>query len=203
MSGSAPTDESAPSEPAKREADGSIQTVSGRWIDPLDPDPAEIVITDIAQALANQCRFGGHSRSFYSVAQHCCIVTDTCVERGASSGAALNALLHDAGEAYLVDLPHPLKHRSPLGPPYREAEARLEEAIRVRFELDPAFADLKLIDRCLLATERRTFASSVDTWPELEGFEPLEIAIEPWDPTRAKSEFLARFEELDAQRRGG
>ncbi len=181
--------------------DGSIQTVSGRWLDPLHPDPASIDIGDIAQSLANQCRFGGHARSFYSVAQHSTIVSDVCAERGASPAEALAALLHDAGEAYLVDLPHPLKHRSALGPPYREAEKLVEAAIRERFDLVPQPAEMKPIDRSLLATERRAFAAVADPWPELEGFEPLEIEIEPWDPPRARREFLARFERLDAARR--
>jgi uncharacterized protein len=182
-------------------AGGAIQTVSGRWVDPLAPDPAAIDIDDIAQALSNQCRFGGHSRSFYSVAQHSTIVSDVCEERGASASEALAALLHDAGEAYLVDLPHPIKHRSDLGPPYREAEKLLEEAIRVHFELGDPPAETKSVDRSLLATERATFASTVDPWPELEGHEPLAIEIEPWNPERAKREFLERFERLDAARR--
>lgn len=180
--------------------DGSIQTVSGRWLDPLAPDPACIDIGDIAQALANQCRFGGHSRRFYSVAQHSAIVSDVCAERGASAGEALVALLHDAGEAYLVDLPHPLKHRSEIGPPYRRAEKLLEEAIRIRFELGPPPEGMKSIDRSLLVTERATFTSTLDSWPELEGFEPLPIEIDPWDPVRARREFLERFERLDAAR---
>jgi 5'-nucleotidase len=182
-------------------AGGSIQTVSGRWLDPLAPDPASIDIGDIAQALANQCRFGGHSRAFYSVAQHSTIVSDVCEERGVGAAAALAALLHDAGEAYLVDLPHPLKHRSELGPPFREAERLLEEAIRTRFDLVPQPAEMKPIDRSLLATERRIFAATNDPWPELDGYEPLELEISPWDPPRARREFLERFERLDAARR--
>ncbi|MGD9735073.1 MAG: metal-dependent phosphohydrolase [Solirubrobacterales bacterium] len=186
---------------ARRQPDGSIQTVSGRWIDPLAPDPASIDIGDIAQALANQCRFGGHSRAFYSVAQHSTIVSDVCAERGAGPAEALAALLHDAGEAYLVDLPHPLKHRSELGAPYREAEKRLEAAIRERFGLVPQPAATKPVDRSLLAAERQIFAAMNDPWPELEGFEPLEVEIDPWEPARARREFLTRFERLDAARR--
>jgi uncharacterized protein len=185
----------------ERQPDGSIQTVSGRWIDPLAPDPASIEIEDIAQALANQCRFGGHARVFYSVAQHSTIVSDVCAERGAGAAEALAALLHDAGEAYLVDLPHPLKHRSEIGPPYRKAEKLLEAAIRVRFDLVSQPAAMKPVDRSLLATERRTFTATDGAWPELEGFEPLEIEIEAWDPPRARREFLERFERLDAARR--
>lgn len=190
-----------PDSPPARQPDGSIHTVSGRWIDPLKPDPASIEIEDIAQALSNQCRFGGHCRAFYSVAQHCVAVADVCRERGGSAAEALTALMHDASEAYLVDLPHPLKHRSPIGPPYKLAEARLEEAIRARFDLVPPGPELKAIDRAMLATERAAIASGGDPWPELDGVEPLGIAIEPWDPPRAKREFLERFERLDAARR--
>lgn len=182
-------------------ANGAIQTVSGRWVDPLAPDPASLAIDDIAQALANQCRFGGHARSFYSVAQHSAIVSDVCAERGASPAEALAALMHDAGEAYLVDLPHPLKHRSPIGPPYKEAEKLLEAAIAERFGLAPQPAEMKPVDRSLLATERSAFAAMRDPWPELEGVEPLAIEIEPWEPPRARREFLERFERLDAARR--
>jgi len=182
-------------------AGSAIQTASGRWLDPLDPDVASIEIGDIAQALSNQCRFGGHCRVFYSVAQHCTIVADVCLERGGSPAEALAALLHDAAEAYLVDLPHPLKHRSEIGPPYKRAEAHLEEAIRARFDLEPAGPEVKSIDRSLLATERRALTATGDAWPELDGAEPLAIEIEPWDPPRARREFLERFERLDALRR--
>ena len=96
-----------------------IQTVSGRRVNPLDPSPDDIDVHDIAVALSNQCRFGGHTRRYYSVAQHACIVSDQMLERGADAQDALWGLLHDASEAYLVDLPHPLKHRSsrPSGRP--------------------------------------------------------------------------------------
>ncbi len=183
-----------------RKPDGAIHTVSGRWVDPLAPEVGSIEIGDIAQALANQCRFGGHCRVFYSVAQHSVLVADVCREHGGSAEEVLAALMHDAGEAYLTHLPHPLKHRSPLGPPYKLAEARLEEAIQQRFDLAPAGPELKRIDRALLATERRALAATGDPWPELEGVEPLEIKIEPWPPERARREFLTRFEQLNSRR---
>ena len=184
----------------ERPADGSIQTVSGRWVDPLAPRPDDLDIEDIAQALSNQCRFGGHTRVFYSVAQHSAIVCDLVLERGADPETALAALLHDAGEAYLVDLPHPLKHRSELGPPYRRAEARLEAAIQERFAVGPLDPSLKPLDRSLLATERALFTSTDGRWPELDGFEPLDMDIEPWPAPRAKEEFLARFGRLQRAR---
>jgi 5'-nucleotidase len=180
-----------------------IQTVSGRRVDPFAPDPDEIDVDDIAQALANQCRFGGHCRAFYSVAQHSCLVADLVAAEGGDAGDRLWALLHDATEAYLVDLPHPLKHRSALGPPYREAERRLQAAICHRFGLpgDPPGC-LKRIDRALLAAERRALARVAWHWPELDGAEPLDVRIEPWPPGRSADEFRARFAALDRERPG-
>jgi len=173
-----------------------IQTVSGRRVNPFEPDPDELDPDDIAQALANQCRFGGHSRVFYSVAQHSAIISDLVLERGGSPEAALAALLHDAAEAYLVDLPHPLKHRSELGPPYRRAEALLEQAIRERFGLPADVPEIKPIDRALLAAERRAFSQIAWHWPELDGAEPLDVDLEAWEPARAAEEFRTRFERL-------
>lgn len=172
-----------------------LQTVSGRRLDPFTPDLEQIDVADIATALANQCRFGGHTRVFYSVAQHSCLVTDVLRERGGSSTELRWALLHDASEAYLVDLPHPIKHRSELGRLYAEAEAGLQQAICERFCLprEPP-GILKSIDRALLATERRALAGVVWHWPELEGVEPLDVTIEPWLPERARTEFLERYE---------
>lgn len=95
-----------------------LQTVSGRWVNPFDPD-AQLDAGDIARALANQCRFGGHSRVFYSVAQHCVIVSRVVEERGGDVEDVFAALMHDAGEAYLGDMPHPLNARR-----YAELEAR-------------------------------------------------------------------------------
>ena len=177
-----------------------IQTLSGRRVNPLDAAPEDIDPADIARALANTCRFGGHSRAFYSVAQHSAIVADLLEQAGATPDELMAALLHDAAEAYLGDLPHPIKHRSELGAHFKQAEKRLEAVIERRFELPDAAARIKAIDRALLATERRRFSRVTWNWPELEGVEPLDIEIEPWPPPRAAHEFLERYERLQARR---
>jgi hypothetical protein len=183
------------------DAGTSIQTVSGRRLDPLNPDPGEIDITDMAYALSNQCRFGGHCRVFYSVAQHTSIVSDLVLDRTGDATDGLWALLHDAAEAYLVDLPHPLKHRSELGRLYREAETHLQDVILERFELPPRPPPvLKEVDRALLATERSLFSSVAWDWPELAGVQPLAVEIHPWRPERARRELLVRFVALVAKR---
>ena len=178
-----------------------IQTLSGRRVNPFDAAPDDIDPHDIARALSNICRFGGHSKAFYSVAQHSVIVCELLEQRGATPDELMAALLHDAAEAYLGDLPHPLKHRSELGAAFRVAEKRLEAVIEERFSLPDAAAKIKPLDKALLATERRTFSEVTWHWPELDGAEELDLVIEPWDSARALREFTDRYERIDALRR--
>jgi hypothetical protein len=80
--------------------DGFLGTFSGLRFWPLDPEPEKILIADIAHALAHQCRFGGHASKFYSVSENSVHVSRRCAPEDALWG-----LLHDASEAYLVELP--------------------------------------------------------------------------------------------------
>jgi 5'-deoxynucleotidase YfbR-like HD superfamily hydrolase len=174
-----------------------IQTVSGRRVNPFALRASDIDIDDIAHALANQCRFGGHCRPFYSVAQHSCLVADLVAVKGGDATAELWALLHDAPEAYLSDLPHPLKHFSEFGRLYREAEDKLQQAICEHFALPPEPpAALREADRALLAAERLTLMADAWEWPELQGIEPADVEIDPWQPERALHEFLRRYRDL-------
>jgi uncharacterized protein len=179
-----------------------IQTLSGRRVNPLDAAPEDIDPADIARALANTCRFGGHSKAFYSVAQHSAIVCDLMEKRGATPDELMAALLHDAAEAYLGDVPHPIKHRSELGAAFRAAEKKLEKVIAERFALPEASALIKPLDRALLATERRIFSEVTWHWPELDGAEELDLRIDPWAPERAQAEFARRYERIAALRGG-
>ena len=179
-----------------------IQTLSGRRVNPLDAAPEDIDPADIARALAHICRFGGHSKAFYSVAQHSAIVCDLLEERGATPDELMAALLHDASEAYLGDLPHPIKHRSELGAAFKAAEKQLEAVIVERFSLPDVAARIKPLDRALLATERATFSEVTWHWPELDGAEELDLEIEPWSPERAHEEFTRRYARIDALRAG-
>jgi 5'-deoxynucleotidase YfbR-like HD superfamily hydrolase len=177
-----------------------LQTVSGRWVNPFDPDPEQLDAGDIARALGNQCRFGGHCRAFYSVAQHSVIVSRLVEEGGGDADDAFAALMHDATEAYLGDMPHPLKHRSALGAAFRAAEDGLEAAIRARFAIKADVPEIKRADRALLATERRAFSAETWHWPELDGVEPLDLELTAWSPDEAERAFAERLAELDARR---
>jgi hypothetical protein len=170
-----------------------IQTFSGRAVWPLDPRPEEIVIEDIAHALSMQCRFTGHVRRFYSVAQHSVHVSSTC-----DPSDALAGLLHDASEAYLVDLARPIKRSAGLHG-YRLAEQRLQRVIYQRFGLpvvEPA--SVELADKIMLGIEARDLMG-----PLLPGWEkwtdqlPADLRIDRcWTPDEAEELFLARFAEL-------
>jgi 5'-deoxynucleotidase YfbR-like HD superfamily hydrolase len=108
--------------------------------------------------------------------------------------------MHDATEAYLGDMPHPLKHRSSLGAAFRAAEDGLEAAIRARFAIKADVPEIKRADRALLATERRAFSAETWHWPELEGVEPLDLDLTAWPPDEAARAFAERYAELDARR---
>ena len=81
-----------------------ITTVSGIHFYPLNPNPDDIDISDIAHALSLICRANGHFKYFYSVAQHCIACAEEAIERGYSLEVTLGCLLHDASEAYLCDV---------------------------------------------------------------------------------------------------
>jgi len=169
-----------------------MQTNSGVQFWPLAPRPEDIRIEDIAHALARQCRFAGHLDDHYSVAQHSVLVSLAC-----EPADALWGLLHDATEAYLVDVPAPVK-RSPEMAGYRAIESRLEAVIAERFGLAcPMPESVKRADVVLLATEVRDLLAAPPPapWP-LVGIEPLERPITPWSADYAKAVFLARFDEL-------
>jgi uncharacterized protein len=177
-----------------------LQMVSGRFVNPFDPDPEQLDVDDIARALGNLCRFGGHSRVFYSVAQHSVIVSELVEQRGGDVEDVFAALMHDASEAYLGDMPHPLKHRSPLGAAFKEAENHLEAVIRARFGIKADVPEIKRADRALLATERRVFSGENWHWPELDGVEPLDLELDPLSPAEATDLFARRYAELAARR---
>jgi hypothetical protein len=102
----------------------SIRTFSGNYVNVFNPDLNTLVIEDIAHALSMQCRYGGHAPMFYSVATHCIWMVHTMMaqnQRAIDVGAynvpmytnaeLYAALMHDSSEAYLVDIPKPIKNQ--------------------------------------------------------------------------------------------
>ena len=198
-----------------------IITRSGRKFDLLDPKPQDVVLSDIAHALAHQCRFAGHTRTFYSVAYHSYLTSyavgkmpGLVVDSGrwmieGSTGEVrrmleLEALLHDAHEAYCGDIPSPL--RVALADRTSELESiikRIDEVIRLKFHLpnipSPRVAEA---DRVMLATERRDVLAAAHNveWPSLRGVRPLDRPIKPMTSERSEVLFYRRYFELTGDR---
>lgn len=101
-----------------------ILTYTGRkfWAD--NPKVESICIEDIAHALSLICRFNGHCERHYSVAQHCLVGYG--LHRDMSPEIRLYILLHDAAEAYMCDIPRPIK---PLIKDYKGLHDRLLDTI--------------------------------------------------------------------------
>lgn len=168
----------------------AIFTFSGDFIRPLDPNPADIHIADIAHALSNQCRWTGHVKTFYSVAEHCLHVAALVPDE-----LSLNALLHDASEAYLADLARPIKKAPGLGEIYLEVEAHLMKAIGERFGIseDPlAHAEIKAADERMLWAEAKTLLPVLGAQMPDPGFDCPRPQC--WTPEEVEHIFLEAFE---------
>ena len=156
-----------------------LQTFTGKRIDLFAPKAEQIEIEDIAHALAHECRYAGHVKEFYSVAQHSVIVSRLCEPQDALWG-----LLHDGAEAYLGDVVKPLKVTGAFAA-FREMELRMQLAICSRFGLPPEEpASVKRIDKAMVAIEARDLlAPLLPDWEDRTCL--LGIAIQAQDPRTA------------------
>lgn len=151
---------------------------SGILFDVFNPNEENIKIEDIAHSLSNVCRYGGHSPKFYSVAQHCVI----CSYEEGTTKEKMEFLLHDASEAYLADMPRPIKRNMPN---YVEMEDNLLALIFKKFELNfPLSERVHEVDDNVLAYEYRSF------------FEIHDKNFDFWTPEYSKKMFLDRYNEL-------
>lgn len=165
-----------------------MQTYTGKQFWPLDPRPEEVNIEDIAHALSHQCRYGGHCLRFYSVAEH-----SVHLARAVPYYAKAWALMHDAAEAYLVDVPRPIKGSLPE---YKAIEARLLEVIAKRFGLTGEVPEMvSTYDNRILLDEQKALMSKPPAPWNVPG-KPLGISIDAWGPDAAKQQFLRAFDQI-------
>lgn len=182
-----------------------ILTSTGRAFDLANPQTSSVSSLDIAHALANICRFAGHTSVHYSVAQHSLMVCDIVAAAGHDAETQLQALLHDAAEAYLCDLPRPIKHYlrdlSPGGvSSYDDIDTTVWAAICEHFGI---LADLPACveeaDMIALATERRDLMPDHPAdWKCLACVSALPERIAPMPPTYARTAYHDRLLQLMA-----
>lgn len=155
----------------------SIRTRSGLYVNVFEPHEDMIDINDIAHALSMIPRFGGHMPKFYSVAQHCCLVSSWL-----QNSHMLCGLLHDSSEAYLMDIPSPIKRKLTN---YKEIENGLMILIANKFQFQYPFPEeVKIQDQRMLKFEWNLLMIEDDQ------------EFEYWTPSEAKLKFLKVFEEL-------
>lgn len=172
------------------------QLVSGELFYPLDPRSSEIEIEDIAHSLAHQCRFNGHCKFFYSIAQHSLLV-ERFVRQPEHK---LCALLHDATETYVGDLIKPIKIELP---DFTKIEQQIWVAIATRYGLPAELPQcVKDADFLAFAHEMERVMSEPrglksDDLPNVDA-----VQIEYMSPFTAMTLFLERFYELRSKTRG-
>lgn len=171
-----------------------ICTNSGINFYPLDPAPSEVSLYDIAKALSQVTRFGGHCGKFYSVAEHSVRVSDLCNWSDRREG-----LMHDATEAYIGDMVRPLKYAIPQ---FLVIEDAVWSAISNRFNLNCKIpVSVKVADNLMCAAEKRDLMSASGEWDNFPTEEDvLHIApIQCWSPEEAEQKFLERAKELEIE----
>lgn len=174
----------------------SIITASGKYIDLANPDPAAIHILDIAKSLSNLCRFGGHTRRFYSVAEHTWFCVRVAISKRYPLECQQAISLHDGSEAYLQDIVKPLKV---LLPQYQELEQRMMAAIQRKFGVDFARwqKEIEAIDHSMLIAERNfLFGTSINGWEGEDQVEKLNLPLACLDPVNAERALIRTFCDL-------
>lgn len=180
-----------------------MQVASGRGWNLASPTPAAVHWPDVAEALAKQCRFGGHTQSFYALAQHSVHLCDLLPPDHRLAG-----LLYDAPAAYLGEITWPVRQAlmaQPHGHLINHALRAMWRAHRQALcqaagidtaQFDDALPIIQMIDKSLLGAERRDLlADSALEWGDLP--RPAHLKIKPWPWPRALEEWMDR---LDAYR---
>lgn len=180
----------------------TIQTYSGEGYFFEDPSPDAVRLDDIAHALSNMCRFAGHTKWFYSVAEHSVIVSRILEEQGWDKAIQRGGLLHDAHEAYIWDCPRPLKPL--LGDGFKALADKADAVIAARFGLLPHLFHIPPVkladDMALVAEANELMRYGVEVWSDKRYLTvpPLPFGVGPEGllPGDAEEIFLDRAEEL-------
>ena len=171
-----------------------MQTYTGKIVYPSALTADVICLEDIAHALSMLCRYNGHCNSFYSVAEHSVRMSEHFIDYH----DAMWALLHDASEAYLSDMPTPLKRQMPI---YKKIEESTQRVIAKKFDLDwPMPEVVHYADLRMLMTEKRDMMGPAPKDWEINVAPFHEPIRETWRPKRAKFRFIEKYKILRAMR---
>lgn len=170
-----------------------METFTGLKFWPLDPKSEEVCIEDIAHALSMICRFGGHCKSFYSVAQHSCLVAEVLTKCPIfCKEDVILGLMHDAAEAYTGDIIRPVKISNPA---IASAEDKVWEAIANKFGLPIKLTPIvKWADRVMLRNEHAQLMNGRNEWPSCDFVSGPEIYIRCWTSELAERKFIEKFD---------
>lgn len=172
--------------------DAWVETYTGKKFYLFSPKD-DFDIRDIAHALANQCRFNGHTSVFYSVAQHCVLIGRYLDHVGYDARYVMAGLLHDAGEAYLGDIVTPLKRLLPKLELYdHNLMIRIMRWAGININRDIIDA-VKEVDNLILYSEKTALLSDKVVWDLKNIGVPLCFRIEPWNAIMAEAQFLDHF----------
>lgn len=177
---------------------GEIQLYSGSMFNPLAPDVSRVTVKDIAHALSMQCRYGGHAKFFYSVAEHSILVASILRDWGCSPIVQLGGLFHDCDEALgLPDVPRPVK-KSLVG--YREYGEKVQEAVFKKYGLGwPMHHDIVVADNSILfLVERKLLMGDIhnEHWRYDGELRECNAEINGWSPAEAERKFLTAYDSL-------
>jgi hypothetical protein len=173
-----------------------METYTGRAFYPVEPRVEDVSIIDIAHSLSLQCRYAGHCEFFYPVAQHCSLLALWLADHGGSPLDCLQILLHDAAEAYLVDVPRPVKQ---FLPQYRIWDNALNDIIRewMGWKGLPVYERQAELDTRILVDERAQLMLSGTglDWGHND-LKPLGVTIRPMTAQQAERQFLELYAAL-------
>lgn len=163
---------------------GCINTLSGKYIDLINPNVDDIDIIDIISGLSKKPHYSGQTNDFFSISQHS-IYVSRLIECDSPRDYKLQlaGLLHDASEAYLGDMVSPIKSYLPT---FKVIEDRLQECIFEKYNLDvELMKKIKPYDKYVLKLEYMAFYLNRP-----------ELIKEYWSPAVAEFYFQKRFNTL-------
>lgn len=165
-----------------------VQLYNSELYDFRSPSLDEVSLHTIAHSLSMQCRFNGHCKFFYSVAEHSILVYERVRYLGYGRDVRVGALMHDAAESIVGDIISPIKHLPECSEIRRQIEI-VEDLVTKRWPGNYTHRVIKQADLELLATEKEQV---MHTPPMDWGWLPksLPIKIDGLEPAVARDRFL-------------